>query len=47
MHYKKIVNNKALIFIDKLFRKLGFYFEVIVNTDTNKIISFKLQKTYL
>jgi hypothetical protein len=47
MDYKKILNNKALIFIDKLFRKFGFYFEMVVDTDANKIINFKLRKKYL
>ena len=46
MNYKKILNNKPLIFIDKLFRNFGFYFEMIVDIKINKVISLKLKKLH-
>ena len=44
MNYEKILKNKCLIFIDKIFRKLGFYIELIVDYENKKIESFKLRK---
>ena len=47
MNYEKILKNKPLIFIDKIFRKLGFYIELIVDYENKKIEGFKLRKKYL
>jgi hypothetical protein len=47
MNYEKILKNRALIFIDRRLRRLGFYIEMVVDTETKKIISFKLRKKYL
>ena len=43
MNYKKILNNKLLILIDKGFRLLGFYTILIVQNE--KILNIKFGKT--
>jgi hypothetical protein len=47
MNYKKILENKPLIFIDRFLRRLGFYIELEVDNETKKILSVKLRKKYL
>jgi hypothetical protein len=47
MNYKKILKNRALIFIDRRLRRMGFYMEMVVDTETKKIYSLKLKKLYL
>ena len=46
MNYKKIKENKILIFIDSVFRFFGFYFEIQVDMVSEKIKLIKLRKLY-
>ena len=45
--YTSIKENKILIFIDKLFRKLGYYIEMECDYDTNFILKVRIKKTYM
>jgi hypothetical protein len=46
VNYNKVLKNKILISIDKIFRFFGYCIVLVVNTNTNFLESFHIDKKW-